>query len=436
MAEEGMPPLAAEWSVEEVAAWVLTLEGIDDLEAVAAKVREEELDGVGLMAYKDRLEVKSDLSLSGGKAARLFLAIEQLRAAPARPADAVAGGGTGGAAPTAYVIHGPGSEIWTHADSLLQNTWMKHGLHEFTRLVEVKEIQNAPMRERYEAFKAAMRAGVTNGNEMLLFHGCGIDAIESIAEKGFLRSFQNTEAWQRFGPGFYFALQVGFGLCHCLSASLSLAVSVCLCLCVSLCVSLCAPLPFCRSLCTCSLSVSLCLSLSLSLCLSLSVSLSVCLSICLPICLSALPLCLSSFLPLSLYLLSICLSLSLSVSVSVSLSLSLSVCLFVYLVYLLCLSAPLPFCRSICLCFSLRKPFSSAPGHSSCACRTGVQVARVPRGRDGECPGRTAPPHDDPVQGGPRQGVQDDGEHGQAACCARGIRLCARRCDARRPSEL
>ena len=43
MAEEGMPPLAAGWSVEEVAAWVLTLEGIDDLEAVAAKIREEEV---------------------------------------------------------------------------------------------------------------------------------------------------------------------------------------------------------------------------------------------------------------------------------------------------------------------------------------------------------------------------------------------------------
>ena len=31
MAEEGTPPLAARWSVEEVAAWVLTLDGIDGL---------------------------------------------------------------------------------------------------------------------------------------------------------------------------------------------------------------------------------------------------------------------------------------------------------------------------------------------------------------------------------------------------------------------
>ena len=55
MAEEGTPPLAAGWSVEEVAAWVLTLEGIDDLEAVAAKVREEEVDGLTLMTYKDEI---------------------------------------------------------------------------------------------------------------------------------------------------------------------------------------------------------------------------------------------------------------------------------------------------------------------------------------------------------------------------------------------
>jgi len=99
---------------------------------------------------------------------------------------------------------------------------MKHGLHEFMRLIEVKEIQNASMRDRYEAFKAGMRAGVVNGNEMLVFHGCGADAIESIAEKGFLKSFQNTAAWQRFGPGFYFALQVGFWFVF-LSLSLSLS---------------------------------------------------------------------------------------------------------------------------------------------------------------------------------------------------------------------
>ena len=231
MAEEGTPPLTAGWSVEQVAAWVLTLEEIDDLDGLAAKVREEEVDGVTLMAYTDKLEVKNDLSLTGGKATRLFLAVQQLRGAPAAAVAPVAK--AGGTTPTAYVVHGPGSEVWTHADSLLQNTWLKHGLDEFTRLIEVKEIQNAPMRERYEAFKPGMRAGVVNGNEMLLFHGCGSGAIESIAEKGFLKSFQNTAAWQRFGPGFYFALQVGCGLSACLPA-LSLSTSPSLSLSLSL----------------------------------------------------------------------------------------------------------------------------------------------------------------------------------------------------------
>jgi len=183
---------------------------------VAAKVRAEEVDGFTLMAYKDQLMVKGDLKLSGGKAARLFAAIEQLRAAPAAPAKPAAqGGGTGGT--IVYVIRGPGTEIWTHADSLLQNTWMKHGVYKLTQMTEVQEIQNTPMRDRYEAYKAGMREGVVNGNEMLVFHGCGADAIESIVEKGFLKSFQNTNAWQRFGPGFYFALQVGFRVCLSLS---------------------------------------------------------------------------------------------------------------------------------------------------------------------------------------------------------------------------
>ena len=137
--------------------------------------------------------------------------------APVAPTVVEGSGATGGAAPTVYVIRGPGSEIWTHADSLLQNTWMKHGVYKLMQMTEVQEIQNTPMRDRYEAYKAGMREGVVNGNEMLVFHGCGADAIESIAEKGFLKSFQNTAAWQRFGPGFYFALQVGFRVCLSLS---------------------------------------------------------------------------------------------------------------------------------------------------------------------------------------------------------------------------
>ena len=49
-----------------------------------------------------------------------------------------------------------------------------------------------------------------NGNEQLVFHGCAADAIPSILAHGFQRKFWKSAAgdWQRFGPGFYFALQV------------------------------------------------------------------------------------------------------------------------------------------------------------------------------------------------------------------------------------
>eukprot|EP01046_Picozoa_sp_COSAG06_P033025 COSAG06_NODE_3342_length_5481_cov_2.258826_1_plen_267_part_10 len=46
-------------------------------------------------------------------------------------------------------------------------------------------------------------------SEQLVFHGCADEAIPGILESGFLKSFWKSAAgdWQRFGPGFYFALQ-------------------------------------------------------------------------------------------------------------------------------------------------------------------------------------------------------------------------------------
>ena len=45
--------------------------------------------------------------------------------------------------------------------------------------------------------------------DMFLFHGCSDEALPSIIEHGFLKKFQKSAAgsWQRFQPGFYFALQ-------------------------------------------------------------------------------------------------------------------------------------------------------------------------------------------------------------------------------------
>jgi hypothetical protein len=75
--------------------------------------------------------------------------------------------------------------------------------------LQVLEISSPKLQLRYEAYKDAMPPDVVNGNEQLVFHGCANAAIDSIAATGFLRSFQTSAAgaWQRFGPGFYYALQ-------------------------------------------------------------------------------------------------------------------------------------------------------------------------------------------------------------------------------------
>jgi hypothetical protein len=104
-----------------------------------------------------------------------------------------------------------GTELWMHADALLQSSWAKTEDYEFGRLTEVREIFTPTLLARYDEYKQSLPtvAGIENGNEQLLFHGCASAVIDSIAEKGLLRAYQTTAtgSWQRFGPGFYFALQ-------------------------------------------------------------------------------------------------------------------------------------------------------------------------------------------------------------------------------------
>lgn len=88
MAEEGVPPptmphtAAASgpsgWDSEQVAQWMLR-SAIPGKEEVADALREEEVDGFALLRYAHKLEVKSDLGIPGGKAARVMQAIEALR---------------------------------------------------------------------------------------------------------------------------------------------------------------------------------------------------------------------------------------------------------------------------------------------------------------------------------------------------------------------
>eukprot|EP01043_Picozoa_sp_COSAG02_P052292 COSAG02_NODE_5610_length_4190_cov_4.748717_3_plen_539_part_00 len=110
---------------------------------------------------------------------------------------------------TTLHVQGVGTEAYTHADSLLQNTWIKREEYAFSQLVEVRQIDNPRLQQRYDAYKAAMPAEVLNGNEVMVFHGCKEAAVKSIVEHGFKKEFWRSAAgdWQRFGPGFYFALQ-------------------------------------------------------------------------------------------------------------------------------------------------------------------------------------------------------------------------------------
>jgi hypothetical protein len=69
----------ATWSVEDVARWVARLP-VEGAEAIAQSVRTEEIDGETLGTYPSagRDQLKQDLGLSVGKAAKLFAAICEL----------------------------------------------------------------------------------------------------------------------------------------------------------------------------------------------------------------------------------------------------------------------------------------------------------------------------------------------------------------------
>ena len=94
------------------------------------------------------------------------------------------------------------SVTYTIAQHLLKTTWAKTEKYEVDKIVDVQEITNPQLQQRYEAYKARLPG---DGNELQLFHGCSSTAMHSIAVQGFLKQYVNTEAWQRFGRGFYFA---------------------------------------------------------------------------------------------------------------------------------------------------------------------------------------------------------------------------------------
>eukprot|EP01046_Picozoa_sp_COSAG06_P019160 COSAG06_NODE_1358_length_9722_cov_18.463473_1_plen_879_part_10 len=105
-----------------------------------------------------------------------------------------------------------------HANALLQGSWAKRDAYSFLRLLDVADVTDPEQEQRYETYRAQLSAAVGGDHTsaewestycQLLFHGCAEEALPLIAKQGFLKSKQTSAAgsWQRFGPGFYFALQ-------------------------------------------------------------------------------------------------------------------------------------------------------------------------------------------------------------------------------------
>ena len=162
------------------------------------------------------------------------------RPSTAPPALAAGLLGVAGAVPTACVSRpaspsrspAGGGDARAMAEHLFTTTWAKTSIYTFASILHVEEIHNPFLQKKYEAYKAqlpdddinqagGMRSTVTDmrsvlnqhgvsliGNEVLVFHGCSEAACHSISQQGFLRKYWKTAtgSWQRFGPGFYFAL--------------------------------------------------------------------------------------------------------------------------------------------------------------------------------------------------------------------------------------
>eukprot|EP01044_Picomonas_judraskeda_P009565 COSAG03_NODE_1170_length_4662_cov_33.560596_2_plen_715_part_01 len=102
-----------------------------------------------------------------------------------------------------------GTEAFTQADTLLRATWHKRDQYEYKELLEVIEIDNLRLQTRYDEYKARLAQHGSQGKEQIVFHGCTEAAIDSIVKDGFKKEYCQTTSgsWQRFGTGFYFALQ-------------------------------------------------------------------------------------------------------------------------------------------------------------------------------------------------------------------------------------
>ena len=77
--EEGVPPGSVDtWNVSEVGQWMRSSE-IDGCREIASRLQREQIDGMALISYDSKREIKVDLEIPGGQAAHVFAAVAKLK---------------------------------------------------------------------------------------------------------------------------------------------------------------------------------------------------------------------------------------------------------------------------------------------------------------------------------------------------------------------
>ena len=104
----------------------------------------------------------------------------------------------------------PETMLSMNCSAILQGSWAKREVYSLSSMTSAVTVANPAHELRYEAYKAKVAA--ENGgdaDEQLLFHGCSEEALQNIQRDGFSKKYWRTAAgeWQRYGPGFYFAIQ-------------------------------------------------------------------------------------------------------------------------------------------------------------------------------------------------------------------------------------
>ena len=120
--EEGVPPVPRTWTIEEVANWA---RGCDLPDGIVEMLLAEEVDGATLLSFESKKDVKDSLGVSLGKAAKLWDRIVEIATTPAAPAC----GGMQEDRAMILVPQAAGTEVYTHADSLLRSSWAKVELY-------------------------------------------------------------------------------------------------------------------------------------------------------------------------------------------------------------------------------------------------------------------------------------------------------------------